>query len=178
MIYMVTGGTRSGKSTYVENLLENEQDILYIATSMVTDDEMKERVRRHKERRGERYTTYEGHGDLYEVVAEAHQEVVMLECIGTMVTNLIFDLCKDADKASTEELHQVEAGIMDQVDRLIEVSRDKKLYVITNEVGMGLVSAYKLGRVFQDILGRVNQKLAKEAEHVVLMVSGVPLKVK
>ncbi len=178
MIVLVTGGMRSGKSSYVENRLKEEVEILYIATGLITDDEMKERVRLHQERRGNRYRTYEGHQNLGQAIEEAGEKVVMIECMGTMVTNLIFDYCPDIDHASTEEIRALEEKIVEDVDQMIKASEEKEVYLVTNEVGMGLVSEYRLGRVFTDILGRVNQKLARQADQVIMMVSGYPLTVK
>ncbi len=178
MIVLVTGGMRSGKSSYVENRLMDADAILYIATGFITDDEMKERVRSHQKRRGERYHTHEGHKNLGQVIGKAKEKVVMLECMGTMVTNLIFDYCPDIERATTKDIKKLERSIMDNIEDIISNAKDKDLYLVTNEVGMGLVSEYKLGRVFTDILGRVNQKIAKEASEVIMMVSGYPLIVK
>ncbi len=179
-IVMVTGGTRSGKSSFAEGLLKDENSILYIATGKITDDEMAERVRHHQERRGERYRTYEGYEAIPDAIRESAETATMLECIGTMVTNMMFDEDRDLDRISIEDVKQMEERIVSAVSDIIgEMKKTNQLHmVITNEVGFALISEYKLGRIFTDILGRVNQFIARHADEVYLVVSGLPVKVK
>ncbi len=178
MIHLVTGGMRSGKSSYVEEQLKSCTKILYIATSMITDDEMKERVRIHKSRRGERYRTFEGHNKLHKVISEAIEENIMLECVGTLITNMIFDRYSDVEELTIEQTNKLEEEILIEINKIIDVSINKNIYIITNEVGMGLISEYKLSRVFTDIIGRVNQTIARKSDKVTLMVSGIPMLIK
>lgn len=178
MIHFITGGTRSGKSSYCEELLEGRGEILYIATAIITDKEMEDRVKQHQKRRGQRFRTYEGSLELHKVVQQATEDVVMLECMGTWITNMIFEKYDNVESISRTEIMVLEESIMQRLDQLLEALAEKEAYIISNEVGMGLVSEYKLGRIFTDILGRVNQKLAKKADKVTFMVSGLPMKLK
>lgn len=181
-ITLVSGGMRSGKSTFAENALQDEKSILYIATSMITDDEMEERVRIHQSRRGSRYRTYEGHSDLHEVIEESDESASLLECMGTLITNRMFDILgnKAIEGVSREEIKVIEETIVSEVTVLLEgmKSSNKNNMIITNEVGLTLISEYKLSRVFTDILGRVNQLIASHADEVFFVVSGIPLKIK
>lgn len=180
-IRLITGGMRSGKSSYVESILETvEGKVLYIATAKVTDEEMEERVRIHQGRRGSRYRTYEGYKNLNDIIEQASEKHVMIECFGTLITNLMFDCYHEFELLNMEDIHKMEEKIMKEVKSLVKVfnEREKNYWLITNEVGLALVSEYKLGRIYTDILGRVNQMLAAEADEVILMVCGLPMKIK
>lgn len=179
-IILVTGGTRSGKSSYGESLLKDKNDVAYIATSIIYDEEMEERVKRHKESRNRLWTTIEGYREIYSRVADIKEKYIMLECIGTMITNLIFDKYIDVDNLSKDEIDSLEKEVVNEILKLLDQIRrkDKDAVIITNEVGFSLVSEYKLGRIFTDILGRVNQILAKESDEVYLVACGLPMRLK
>jgi adenosylcobinamide kinase/adenosylcobinamide-phosphate guanylyltransferase len=179
-ITLVTGGSRSGKSTFGEGMLKEKDKVLYIATSIITDDEMRERVAIHKERRNKNWETFEGYKDLTKVIKESECRFIMLECVTTMITNLIFDKYTDFDNISKEEIQVLEENISEQFIEVVSACNesDKELVIISNEVGFGLVSEYKLGRIFTDISGRINQLLGKVSDEAYLIVSGLPLKIK
>ena len=179
-ITLVTGGSRSGKSSFGEGLLKDEDNVLYIATSMITDDEMENRVACHKSRRNQKWQTFEGHRDLDKVINETPCRYIILECITTMITNLIFDKHTDFDNLSKEDIQILEDSITEEITKIIANSKksNKDLVIITNEVGFGLVSEYKLGRLFTDISGRINQLLGEVCDEAYLVVSGLPLKLK
>lgn len=179
-IVLITGGTRSGKSSFGEKLLKDSDDVLYIATSKVFDIEMAERVRLHKERRNPKWETYEGYKGISKVIESTEKSKIMLECVGTMVTNLMFDTYEDFEGVSKEDVRVMENEILKEFTHIIEAVKNynKELILITNEVGLGLVSEYKLGRIFTDILGRINQKLGEVSDQVYLTACGIPLKLK
>jgi adenosylcobinamide kinase/adenosylcobinamide-phosphate guanylyltransferase len=179
-ITLVTGGSRSGKSTFGEALLKEKDRVLYIATSIITDDEMRERIAIHKERRNKNWETFEGYKDLKEAIKQTECKYIMLECVTTMITNLLFDKYLDFDNISKEEVRVLEESISKQIEEVVSACRefDKELVIITNEVGFGLVSEYKLGRIFTDISGRINQLLGRISDEAYLVVSGLPLKLK
>jgi adenosylcobinamide kinase/adenosylcobinamide-phosphate guanylyltransferase len=184
---VVTGGSRSGKSSYAERLANDlGSSILYIATAAVTDEEMEERIKKHRERRPETWETYEGYRQLDEVFrnAEGKYDGILLDCVTTMVTNLMFD---ELGEAAYEDLHchsvdfkMIEEKIIREFEHLSETIKKQKTEVIlvTNELGMGIVPETLLGRVFRDIAGRVNQIIARHADSVYLVVSGIDLKIK
>ncbi len=179
-IILISGGQRSGKSTFGEDLLKNKENVLYIATAKVLDSEMEERVRRHKERRCSSWETFEGFQNLEEAIRATDKGFVLLECIGTMVTNLLFNYEVDFESIDSKKLESIEENIRKEVISAVEaaVEMNKEMIVITNEVGLGLVSEYKLGRIFTDILGRVNQDLGKICTEAYFMSCGLPLKLK
>lgn len=179
-ITLVTGGSRSGKSGFGEGLLKEKDEVLYIATSVITDEEMKERIEVHKIRRNQNWQTFEGYRDLKNIIEKTECKYVMLECVTTMITNLIFDKHTDFDNLSKEDIRILEETISAEFTELISACRqyDKELVIITNEVGFGLISEYKLGRIFTDISGRINQMLGKLCDEAYLIVSGLSLKLK
>jgi adenosylcobinamide kinase/adenosylcobinamide-phosphate guanylyltransferase len=177
---LVTGGSRSGKSSFGEVLLETKDNVLYIATSIITDNEMKERIAIHKRSRNQKWQTFEGYRDLDNVIKDTNCKYIILECITTMITNLMFDKYTDFDNLSKEELQNLEDSISKQISGIINVCRefDKDIVIISNEVGYGLVSEYKLGRIFTDIAGRINQLIGRLCDEAYLVVAGLPLKLK
>lgn len=179
-IILITGGSRSGKSSFAEKMLLNENNVLYIATSVVTDKDMEQRIRLHKARRNPRWATYEGYRNLGDVVKNSNFKYIFLECIGTLVTNIMFENCRDFDKISSNEISDLENDILDEISNII--SQAKKNYgdmiIVTNEVGLSIVPGYRLGRIFSDILGRVNQLIARNSDEVYIVFCGIPLKLK
>ncbi len=179
-VILITGGTRSGKSSFGEKILKESDDVLYIATAKVFDGEMAERVRLHKERRNPKWDTYEGYKDISKVIENTEKSKIMLECIGTMVTNLMFDKYEDFEHITRGEVEELERDICKEILSIVEAVKinNKELILITNEVGLGLVSEYKLGRIFTDILGRINQRLGEVSDQVYITACGIPLKLK
>lgn len=182
-IILVTGGARSGKSTYAEEMAKGfGENVLYVATSIPFDDEMKLRIKKHREQRPAHWETLEAYKDLDRHLQEkvAGKSAVLLDCVTIMVTNLMFEGLKDFDNIQTEEAVAVEAMILKEVNKLIDtVSKvETPFIVVTNELGMGIVPEYPSARLFRDIAGRVNQVIARSAQEVYLCVSGIPVKIK
>ncbi|SUY46938.1 adenosylcobinamide kinase [Clostridium putrefaciens] len=180
-ITLVTGGSRSGKSSFAEEILKEKDDVLYIATAIVTDKEMKERIDRHKESRNPKWTTYEGFKDLHIAVRENNKSYILLDCVTVMMTNLLFDREENLEKnVSRETLDLIYKDIEYEFSMLLnEVKKgSSNLIMVTNEVGMGIVPEYKLGRIFRDFAGWINQFLARNSEEVYLVTCGIPLKIK
>lgn len=179
-IVLVTGGSRSGKSTFAEKLLEDKDDVLYIATAIVTDKEMEKRIENHKNRRNVKWGTYEGYKELDKVCKEDAHRYIMLECVGTMITNLMFDKNYDFDTMPQDEISELTQSIKFELEKMILSAKenDKELIIVTNEVGWSLVPEYRLGRIFSDILGHLNQFAASLSDEVYLVACGLPLKLK
>lgn len=179
-ITLVTGGSRSGKSSYAERILKKTDDCLYIATATITDGEMEERVRKHKESRNQKWDTFEGFIDLDEAVNNSRHKTIMLDCITNMISNLMFHFEKNIDNLSHGERDLLYMKILREFEKLIlsVKKNDKELVMVSNEVGMGLISDHSLGRLFTDYQGFINQYLAKESDNVIFMVSGLPLVLK
>lgn len=182
-IIYITGGAKSGKSKFAEKLAMEKKKRIYLATSIPFDNEMKNRVQRHQEQRGENWDTIEAYKNLDIILEKASndKEVVLLDCLTNMVTNImIMDRNVDWDNISDSILKNIEEEVLVEIKKLINFSRkfSGNIIIVSNEVGMGLVPEYPLGRYFRDIAGSMNQIIAKEAEEAYLVVSGIPMKIK
>lgn len=178
---MVTGGARSGKSEFAEKLAyeKGREGVLYVATSIPFDEEMKERIRRHRERRPSSWETKEVYKNLDEEILKNDRKVVLIDCLTVMITNLLMEVDLTWEDSTSQEVEEIEKRISKEVDKILKASKsDKEIILVTNEVGMGLVPEYKLGRIFRDIAGRMNKKMADASDEVYLMISGIPVKIK
>lgn len=181
---LITGGARSGKSTFAENSVKEVgkgKKIAYIATAIAFDDGMKDRIRRHREQRPSEWETIERYKDYEEMRTDPAflaADVILFDCLTVMITNNMLEYDVDYDHCTMEQVAEIEEKIKEQVGTLLDVCSEKELYIVTNEVGMGLVPSYKLGSYFRDIAGRMNQMTAARAEAVFLTVSGIPVKIK
>ncbi|HHY12231.1 MAG TPA: bifunctional adenosylcobinamide kinase/adenosylcobinamide-phosphate guanylyltransferase [Firmicutes bacterium] len=185
-LILITGGARSGKSSFAEKLAGEMArsgtgegpvaPVVYIATCIPGDDEMRQRVENHKIRRPSHWKTVEEPLDLAGALKRegTGSRVVLVDCLGLYVTNLF---CQEAaDTPQNDRCHDV----LGAVREVAGAARDVPAHVIvvSNEVGMGLVPEYPLGRLFRDALGWANQILAEASDQVYFMVSGIPVAVK
>ena len=160
-VIMVTGGSRSGKSVIAEQKAKEygKRSVLYLATAIPVDDDMKERIRIHQERRDSEWGTYEGYRDLGEVVKSTEKNTILLDCVTVMITNILCeDEERDFDKISASEVEKLESEVIKELSNLVKAIRDedKTLIIVSNEVGMSVVPSYRLGRIFSDISGKAN----------------------
>jgi adenosylcobinamide kinase/adenosylcobinamide-phosphate guanylyltransferase len=166
-IILITGGQRSGKSSEAERMaLSLAADPVYVATAHVWDDEFRERVRRHQERRGPQWTNIEEETHLSR--HDLSGRVAVIDCVTLWLTNFFFANDSDVDKSL--------AQAKDEFDRF--TSRDATYIFVTNEIGSGGVSENAIQRKFTDLEGWMNQYIASKADEVILMVSGIPVKIK
>ncbi len=181
MLTLVTGGARSGKSRHAESLVSQAKEVLYIATSQIYDAEMAARIQHHRDGRPAHWRTEERWQDLADIITAGHspEEAILLECITTMVTNLLFAYGGDNDPDSWDYA-ALEVQVQAEIENLIAACArcPASVVLVTNEVGMGIVPENRLARHFRDIAGRVNQRLAQAADAVWLVVSGVGVKIK
>ncbi|MDR6226101.1 bifunctional adenosylcobinamide kinase/adenosylcobinamide-phosphate guanylyltransferase [Desmospora profundinema] len=177
MIRLVTGGVRSGKSAYAEELAARTGDrVLYVATGWAGDEEMAERIRRHRERRPPSWTVVEE--SLHPALAlekPGSWETVMVDCLSTWVTNRLMKWPQDLSSAEKEE--QIRS-LVEEADDLITALSGREAVLVTSETGWGGVAMSPLGRLFQDALGAVNQRVAQFADEVWMVISGIPWRVK
>ena len=167
-VILITGGQRSGKSDYAEQMaLSLSENPVYMATARVWDEEFLERVKRHQERRGPQWTNIEE--PMYLSEHDLQGRVVMVDCITLWLTNFYF-LQPDND------IDNALADAKAEFDRLI--LQDATFIFVTNEIGCGGVSENAAQRRFTDLQGWMNQYVAERADEVVLMVSGIPVKIK
>ncbi|WP_010248166.1 bifunctional adenosylcobinamide kinase/adenosylcobinamide-phosphate guanylyltransferase [Acetivibrio cellulolyticus] len=182
-LVVVTGGARSGKSTFAEMLAKDcKCDVVYIATSIPFDDEMKARIKKHIEQRPKNWKTVEAYKDIDKHLAKEKSDsvVFLLDCITIMITNIMLEASIDWDGASDNEIDYVEDSVKVQIEKVLKAVKEKDaiFILVTNEIGMGIVPENKLSRIFRDIAGRINQILASAADEVYLCVSGIPVKIK
>ena len=183
-ITLILGGARSGKSTFAElKAKEYSENVLYIATAAVTDEAMADRVKKHREQRPAFWQTLEMYSDFKTLINKAEfnqSEVVLLDCITTMIGNYMVESKLDFDDCSVEDVNILENKITEEVFSLINVCKEnnKKLIIVSNETGMGLVPSYYMGNYFRDISGRINNKIGVQAEHMYFIFSGIPIKLK
>ncbi|MCX7747641.1 MAG: bifunctional adenosylcobinamide kinase/adenosylcobinamide-phosphate guanylyltransferase [Clostridia bacterium] len=180
---LVTGGARSGKSSFAEETVKSfGERILYIATAIPFDEEMKLRVEKHKARRPSNWDTLEKYKE-FDTQMESHltgKSGVLLDCITVMITNIMMEMNVKWDEIRKEDIKNVENCVYREVEKLMELIKrtSVEFVLVTNEVGMGIVPEYPISRLFRDIAGRVNQMLAKNAREVYLCVSGISVKIK
>ena len=182
-ICLVIGGVRSGKSAFAENKVAEFDStifgtVLYVATGVAFDEEMKERIRKHQESRPPDWCTLDEPVQLAEKLSPMLRDVdttsaVIIDSIDVWVTNLLMEL-QNEDRLTQEKIVVNET---DKLLRLIMCAR-QPFVLVTSEVGLSLVSPEPLGRLFQDLLGMVNQRIAAVATEVYLVVAGIPNKIK
>ena len=166
-IVLVTGGQRSGKSKYAERLaLSLAPNPVYLATARVWDDEFRQRVLRHQADRGPEWTNIEE--EKYLSHHNLNGRVVVIDCVTLWGTNFFFDNDSNVEKSLTE--------LKEEFNRLTQ--QEAYLIFVTNEIGLGGVSPDPVQRKFTDLQGWLNQHIASRADEVVLMVSGIPMKIK
>lgn len=173
---LVTGGARSGKSTFAESLMEGYGEVCYIATARPSDDEeMKERIAKHRARRPDHWHTLEDDRNLASNIPAA--DAILLDCVTVLLSNYLFDI---GEELTEESIQKVQDEVKEELMLLSDCCKkeDMELVIVTNEVGSGIVPMHPLSRAFRDIQGRVNQFLASRAEEVYLVVSGIPVKIK
>lgn len=188
-IILVTGGQRSGKSTYAEKLaleMAAGEQAVYMATSRIWDEEFAHRVQLHKERRGPQWINLEE--EKYLGRHNVAGRVVLVDCVTLWSTNFFFDISDNPlpdsnftmDAAQAQESASVVEQALQQIKGEFEkfTSQDATFIFVTNEIGLGGVSENKVQRQFTDLLGWLNQYIASKADEVVLMVSGIPVKIK
>ena len=178
MTVLVTGGARSGKSRFAESLYEGKSDVVYIATSKVWDDEMQERVNLHRDSRPREWRTYEDNYNLFHAVEKEGN--YLLDCITVMVSNIMFDMTQDIEYIDYILQEEVENKVILELENLIKKIKEKNynLILVTNEVGNSIVPEHHISRVFRDIQGKVNQRIASMVDEVYLVCCGIPVKIK
>jgi adenosylcobinamide kinase/adenosylcobinamide-phosphate guanylyltransferase len=192
-IILITGGQRSGKSTKAEELaLSLSPNPVYVATAHIWDDEFRERVHRHQERRGPQWTNIEE-----EMFLSRHDltgRVIVIDCVTLWLTNLLYSAeCRTenvefatATEGSADSVAVANStfntlhSTLEQAKREFDAftNHDATYIFVTNEIGLGGVSENALQRKFTDLQGWMNQYIAQKADEVILMVSGIPVKVK
>jgi adenosylcobinamide kinase/adenosylcobinamide-phosphate guanylyltransferase len=168
-IIFITGGARSGKSTYtLEDASRLTGKKAYIATAEALDEEMRDRIENHKKQRGKDWDTYEEPLRIAEVIQEIEGKytAIVIDCLTLWLSNIM----------------QSGLNISQEIAKLIETLRithhTSHIYLVSNEVGMGIVPENDMARKFRDMAGILNQKVAEISDEVYLLVAGIPIKIK
>lgn len=166
-ITFITGGQRSGKSSYAQQLAESKtKNPIYLATARIWDNDFQQRINRHKHDRGNHWQTIEIDKNIHEF--DFRKKIVVLDCITLWLTNIYHDSKYNSEQSFSEAMQIWNSFI----------SQDSEIIVISNEIGMGLHAETESGRKFTDMQGFMNQHIAKHANTVFFMVSGIPLQIK
>jgi adenosylcobinamide kinase/adenosylcobinamide-phosphate guanylyltransferase len=182
-ITFITGGARSGKSRFAEELLNNEDSVVYVATGIAFDDEMKDRIVKHKSARNAGWKTVEDYKNIDVALKDIlkDRKYILIDCLTLMVSNLmILDNEIDWDKADIGTIDNLEKEIQAEFGKVLKIAEDfsGETIIVSNELGMGVVPPTPLGRYYRDIAGRINQIAADAASDVYFLVSGIPVKIK
>lgn len=168
MIYLITGGERSGKSGYAQSLaLQLTNNPIYVATARKWDSDFQNRIDRHQKDRDERWTNIEEEKYLSKI--DFSGKVALIDCVTLWLTNFFVDHKNDVNLSLEEAKKEF---------LLLAEQENTSLIIVTNEIGMGVHASTEIGRKFTELQGWMNQFLASKADEVVLMVSGIPVKIK
>lgn len=180
-IILCSGGARSGKSEFAEQLaLSLKGRKAYVATGQAFDDEMKDRIKKHQLRRGKEWITFEIPLHLHENWEHIKNvsDVILIDCLTMFTSNHVF---AHGDINTQEDANRIESIILEELRLLLQEinnSNDKTVIFVTNEIGLGIVPENKLARYFRDITGRVNREVASAANKMYLTISGVTIELK
>lgn len=188
----VLGGAKSGKSKFAEHLYSRKERICYIATGVVKnpDGEMQLRIQRHQARRSNKWITREQYQYVDELINNSQQDGYLLDDAIVLVTNLFYDLvlAKTSpekiddylESASSQEIAIVREKILSNWKKILAAVRvnNQSMVIVSDEVGLGVVPATKQTRILRDLYGEVNQLIAKEADNVYFIISGIAQKLK
>jgi len=165
-IIFILGGARSGKSSYAIELAKKEKNILFAATAKPSDFEMKERIEKHKKTRPKNFKTIEINEELSELF-KAKFNTAIIDCLTIFVSGRMV-----AGKS--------EQQILAEIKKFIEIikNKNKKIIIVSNEVGGGIVPVNKLARKFRDVLGNANRTVAELSDKVYFMAAGIPILIK
>lgn len=180
-IILCSGGARSGKSEFAEQLaLSLKGRKAYVATGQAFDDEMKDRIKKHQLRRGKEWITFEIPLYLHKNWEQIKNvsDVILIDCLTMFTSNHVF---AHGDINTQEDSNRIESIILEELRLLLQEinnSNDKTVIFVTNEIGLGIVPGNKLARYFRDITGRVNREVASAANKMYLTISGVTIELK
>lgn len=173
MLTLLIGGARSGKSRLAQSLCPVSARVAYIATAQAEDEEMIARIARHRHDRPTHWVTFEEPLAIGSLLRRLQQEydVLLLDCLTVWLSNVLY-------RYRRRSACEIEKIVFEQVDEITKAAPDAHLILVSNEVGAGIVPATKVGRIFRDLQGLVNQRVAAAANQVFLTVAGIAVQIK
>ena len=182
-ITFILGGARSGKSSFAINLAKEKSDkVAYIATASPTDEEIIERIRIHKSSRPNSWLTVEKSENIAAAINDLPDTInlVIIDCLTYLTFNILNRWHWDGSITDTKNTVQAELKVMKEADHLISsINKSRANFIlISNEVGLGLVPPYPLGRVFRDVMGRFHQMITANSSEVYMLIAGIPMRLK
>lgn len=191
LTYFLLGGARSGKSSYAEELAKNLSDeVAYIATAEITDEEMQKRIDIHKSRRPVMWKTFEFNSvtpaikdfeEIIKAVVLENYKVVIIDCITILLFRLIH-------KYRLDDMEIIDSGLEKKIEQETDIffsefikiisAANLKFIIVSNELGMGVVPSYPLGRVFRDLMGSANKQFASASDEAYFFIAGLKQKIK
>jgi adenosylcobinamide kinase/adenosylcobinamide-phosphate guanylyltransferase len=179
-LILILGGARSGKSSFAEDLAQkiaHHKPVLYLATATPIDAEMAKRIQQHQQDRPPHWLTVESPVYVSEAVRESLKEhsmpVVLLDCLTLLTSNWLLNAEPGSEETTEKALREEISTLLSDLKTLGIVT-----LIVSNEVGMGIVPAYPLGRQYRDLLGRLNQWIASQADQVFWLAAGIPIEIK
>lgn len=177
-LVLILGGARSGKSSYAQSLAEaTGKSVTFLATAQALDEEMSTRIQKHRAERPLNWETLEIPFDIASQV-QVKSSVVILDCVTLLISNLLMQFVKNDLVDEAPFMAAVQKEINELISMLRAREQEQDWLIISNEVGLGLVPAYQMGRVYRDAIGWANQRLAREANKVIFMAAGIPTVIK
>ncbi len=190
-IYLILGGARSGKSSYGEKLASSIPGrVAYLATAKITDREMEKRIAAHRKRRPEEWTTFElekdslGKRDIEKVIQDIEEQghsIVLIDCMTNMLFRLLDGYELDRLETISNKLEiEIEKKVLEFFGFFMDLLKSTGLNVImiSNEIGLGVVPAFPLGRIFRDLMGIINKDIAAGSDEVYLFTAGLKQRLK
>ena len=176
-ITLILGGARSGKSSYAQSIAEeSRKSVTFLATAQALDDEMSARIQKHRAERSVNWETLEVPLGIASHTEQIKSDVVILDCITLLISNLLMQFVEN-DLVDEKPFM---LAVQKETDELLLAihEHEQSWIIVSNELGLGLVPPYQIGRVYRDGLGWANQRLAREADKVIFMVAGIPTAIK
>jgi adenosylcobinamide kinase/adenosylcobinamide-phosphate guanylyltransferase len=178
---LITGGARSGKSRFAQELARGlKEPVLFVATAEGGDQEMRQRIAKHRAERPANWDTLEATQSIGDriIKQEWGAGVIIVDCITLLVSNIMGQHCDQ--NGNLTDVPLIEEKITSEITSLIEYIKrtDSVFIIVTNEVGLGLVPLSEMSRLYRDLLGKANQQLAELADEVYFMIAGLPMQIK
>ena len=180
VLILILGGARSGKSTFAERLASRTgEQVIYIATAQALDEEMAQRISAHQQKRPQSWQTLEIPLNVGQRLLDnpPQADVIVLDCLTLLVSNALLTAAPDVDQPDERAAQAQVTAEIEALEAAMQ-SIPAAWIVVSNEVGMGLVPPYPLGRIYRDLLGWANQRLAHRADRVIFMLAGLPMRLK